>query len=237
MIFRALALFSFVFLSYITSAQEKINKAARPDIPGSFMVDIGLNRGVSSPETFKQGLWGSRTINLYYQYPLRFGRSKFSFNPGMGVSLERYKLKNKFSINPVKDSEGTFALYSTDTVFTGVKKSMVVANYFEIPIEFRFDSKPEDIATSFNFAIGARGGILFDAFTKIKYKEDGETKVLKNKQNHGLSPFRYGVYTRLGVGGFNLFFMYNLTPLFEKDKGPDKTTMNTFTTGISINGF
>jgi hypothetical protein len=237
MISRVLVVLLLVTGSLVTSAQDKVKKVARPDIPGSFLVDIGVNRGVSSVENFKQGFWGSRTLNLYYQYPLRFGRSKFSFNPGLGVSLERFKLKNNYSLNPIPNTEGSYSLYNTDTVFSGVKKSMIVANYFEIPLEFRFDSKPEDVATSFNFAVGARAGILFDGLTKIKYKEDGETKTLKNKQNHGLNPFRYGVYTRIGVGGFNLFFTYNLTPLFEKDKGPDKTTMSTFTTGISINGF
>lgn len=237
MISKVLVVLLLVTTSHLALAQEKVQKVARPDIPGSFLVDIGVNRGVSSAEDFKQAFWGSRTLNLYYQYPLRFGRSKFSFNPGVGVSLERFKLKNNYSLNPVPDTEGTYALYNSDTVFSGVKKSMIVANYFEIPLEFRFDSKPEDVATSFNFAVGARAGILFDGLTKLKYKEDGETKILKNKQNHGLNPFRYGVYTRLGVGGFNLFFMYNLSPLFEKDKGPDKTTMSTFTTGISINGF
>lgn len=237
MISRVLVVLLLVTASLTTFAQEKVKKVARPDIPGSFLVDIGINRGISSAENFKQAFWGSRTLNLYYQYPLRFGRSKFSFNPGVGVSLERFKLKNKFSLNPIKDTEGTYSLYNADTVFSGVKKSMIVANYFEIPLELRFDSKPEDVATSFNFAIGARAGILFDGLTKVAYKEDGEKKVLKNKQNHGLNPIRYGVYTRIGVGGFNLFFMYNLSPLFEKDKGPDKTTMNTFTTGISINGF
>lgn len=237
MISRVLVVLLLVTASLTTFAQEEVKKVARPDIPGTFLVDIGINQAVHEPENFSQGFWGSRTINLYYQYPLRFGRSKFSFNPGFGLSLERFKLKNNYSLNPKQDAEGTYALYDTDTVFSGVKKSMIVANYFEIPLEFRFDSKPEDIATSFNFAIGARVGVLFDALTKVKYKENGETKILKDKQNHGLNPFRYGVYTRVGVGGFNLFFIYNLSTLFEKDKGPDKTTMNTFTTGISINGF
>ena len=237
MIFRVLASLFLAVLSLTAFAQEKEKKVAKPDIPGSFIVDIGVNSAISAPQNFDLGFWGSRTVNLYYQYPLRFGRSKISFNPGFGASLERFKLKNNYTLNPTPDAEGTYTLLSADSIFTGVKKSMIVANYFEVPLEFRFDSKPEDVATSFNFAIGGRVGYLFDAHTKIKYKEDGESKILKNKQNHGLNPFRYSVYTRIGVGAFNLFFIYNLSPLFEKDKGPEKTTMNTFTTGISINGF
>ncbi len=114
---------------------------------------------------------------------------------------------------------------------------MIVANYFDIPVEIRFDTRPDDIARSFNIAVGARAGVLLDAFTKIKYKQNGETKVIKDKQNHGLNDIRYGLYTRIGIGGFNWFFMYNSSSLFKTGEGPDMTTMNSFTAGISINGF
>jgi hypothetical protein len=114
---------------------------------------------------------------------------------------------------------------------------MLVTNYFEIPIEFRYDTKPEDIARSFNVAIGGRIGILYDAFTKIKYNDLGETVKYKNKLNHGVNPIRYGVYSRIGIGSFSFFGFYNLSEMFEKDKGPEGTTMNTMTFGISLNGF
>ncbi len=233
-----LMLFSLFFISFSLFAQEKPRKAARPNIPGSFMIDLGFNRALNKPANFKQGFWGSRTLNLYYQYPIRIGRSKFSFNPGIGASMERWKFTNLFVLaDTTKDSNDNFLLYPGSTFFKGIKKSTLIANYVEIPIEFRFDTAPEDIARSFNVAIGGRIGYLFDSKMKVKFKEDGETKILKDKQNLGLNQLRYGVYTRIGVGAFNIFGFYNLSPLFEKDKGPEKTTMNNYTVGISINGF
>ena len=236
---RSLFLFSFlVFVSFSVFAQEKPRKAARPNIPGSFMIDIGINRPLNKPANFKQGAWGSRTLNLYYQYPIRMGRSKFSFNPGIGTSLERWKFTNGYVLaDTTSDSQDNFLLYPGSTFYKGIKRSMLIANYVEIPLEFRFDTAPEDIARSFNVAIGGRIGYLFDSKMKVKYKEDGETKILKDKQNLGLSQIRYGVYSRIGIGAFNLFGFYNLSPLFEKDKGPDQTAMNSLTVGISINGF
>lgn len=231
-------LFSLFFISFSLFAQEKPRKAARPNIPGSFMIDLGFNRALNKPANFKQGFWGSRTLNLYYQYPIRIGRSKFSFNPGIGASMERWKFTNLFVLaDTTKDSNDNFLLYPGSTFFKGIKKSTLIANYVEIPIEFRFDTAPEDIARSFNVAIGGRIGYLFDSKMKVKFKEDGETKILKDKQNLGLNQLRYGVYTRIGVGAFNIFGFYNLSPLFEKDKGPEMTTMNNYTVGISINGF
>lgn len=226
-------------LSISAFAQGENKKATRINIPGSFLVDIGVNNAVSAPNKFETGFWGSRTLNLYYQYPIRIMNSKFSLVPGMGVGLDRYKLTNNYTLNPKAGTDGTYGLVKADSsaFYPGTTKSMIIANYFDIPVEIRFDTRPDDISRSFNIAFGARAGVLLDSFTKIKYKQDGETKVIKDKQNHGLNDIRYGLYGRFGIGGFNWFVQYNSSTLFKTDKGPNKTTMNTFTAGISINGF
>lgn len=254
-------LFSILLISFSSFGQQK--KVARPDLPGSFIIDFGFNQPQNKPSGFSPKFIGSHSVNLYYQYPIRFGKSKFSFNPGIGFSFERFKFKTTTQTltgvkapyyNTLLESKTEAGVYEMhphytvsqtaisggsriDTTYTHVKKSQLVNNYVEIPLEFRFDTAPEDISHSFNIALGARFGYLYDSFTKLKYTEDGDTKKLKDKQKHGMNTYRYGVYTRIGVGGFNIFGFYNLTPMFEKDKGPGKTTMNTFTVGISINGF
>lgn len=229
----------FGFLSLTVSAQENVKKASRVSIPGSFLVDLGVNYGVSAPDKFETGFLGSRTLNLYYQYPIRIAKTKFSFVPGIGFGLDRFKLTNNYTLNAKPGADGTYALVlaDTSTLYLGTKKSMIIANYFDVPVEFRFDTHPDDISRSFNIALGGRFGVLFDGKTKIKYKQDGEEKIIKDKQRHGLNEIRYGMYTRIGIGGFNFFFFYNSSSLFKTDKGPEKTAMNTFTTGISINGF
>lgn len=230
-----------LFITITTSAiaQDETKKVSRINIPGSFLVDIGVNRGISAPDNFETGFWGSRTINLYYQYPIRLWNTKFSLVPGMGLGMDRFKLTNNYTLNPKPGTDGTFALIRADSsiLYPGTKKSMIIANYFDVPVELRFDTRPEDISRSFSVAVGARAGVLLDAFTKIKYKSNGETKTIKDKQNHGLNDIRYGLYTRIGIGGFAWFFQYNSSSLFKTDTGPNKTTMNTFTAGISLNGF
>jgi len=241
----------FVLLTICAFAQdEPVKKTHKPTIPGTFMVDLGVNQAIGKPDTWKQGTWGSRTMNLYYQYSMRFGRSKFSFNPGIGVSMERWKFKNGATlidtVELVSFPNGAASpnqveqynlLSPTRTIGQLAKKSQLIANYIEVPIEFRFDTSPEDIARSFNVAIGGRVGYLFDAKTKLKFKTDGEIEKYKVKQEHGLEKFRYGIYTRIGVGGFNWFAFYNLTDVFQKGKGPLGKDFNSLTFGISINGF
>jgi hypothetical protein len=230
-------------------SQEKTEKkVARPDLPGNFMIDLGFNRAITPPKDFSQGFWGSRTVNVFYQYPIRFGKSKFSLNTGIGLSLERWKFRNGFTLRDTVelDAAGDVAEIQTEqynlvraSSILGVsaRKSMFVTNYLEVPVEFRFDTRPEDLARSFNVAVGGRIGVLYDAFTKLKYEEKGEMITLKNKRSFGLNQIRYGVYLRFGVGGFTWFVNYNLSDTFAKEKGPAGTTMNSFTAGISINGF
>ncbi|MBX2898050.1 MAG: outer membrane beta-barrel protein [Cyclobacteriaceae bacterium] len=241
----------FILLATAAFAQyETVTKTKRPSIPGTFLVDLGVNRALNAGPTWKQGLWGSRTLNVYYQYPVRFGRSKFSFNPGVGLSMERWKFTNGAMLidtvelvsfptgAPQTDQVEQYDLLSPNRVYGHLaSKSMFITNYLEMPLEFRFDTKPEDIARSFNVALGGRIGYRLNSFTKVKYKDDGEVVKVKDKRSFGLNDFRYGIYARIGVGGFSWFAFYNLSEMFEKGKGPQARDINSLTLGISVNGF
>jgi hypothetical protein len=217
-----------------------VQKARRPDLPGSFIVEFGFNRALgSTPSRFEQGFWGSRTLNLYYQYPIRLLNSKFSYNPAFGLSLERYKLTNNYSLTRTPEADGTYALRpASDLGMPNADKSMLIMNYVDfMPAELRFDTNPDDKNRSFHVSAGVRVGFLFESHTKVNYKDGGEDITLKSKQNFGLSSFRYGFYGKLGVGSFDFFGYYNATPVFKENKGPEQTTMNTLTFGISLSGF
>ncbi|MFM9838643.1 MAG: outer membrane beta-barrel protein [Cyclobacteriaceae bacterium] len=227
-------------LALSLQAQEKERKARRPDLPGSFLIEFGFNRAQgTTPTKFDPGLWGSRTLNLYYQYPIRLWKTKFSYNPGGGFSFERYKLSNNYTLARQASGDGSFPLVqASDLNMPNADKSMLIMNYFELmPVELRFDTKPDDLARSIHISAGVRVGYLFESHTKVNYSEGGDSKTIKDNQNHGLSSLRYGVYSRLGVGSFNFFGYYNITPIFQANKGPELTQMNTLTVGISLSGF
>lgn len=249
MVSRWVMLLGFVLVSLAgySQEQEKVQepekvakkKTKRPDVPGSFLVELGINikSGITPPD-FQKGLWGSRTFNVYYQYPIRLFKSNFSFSPGIGLSLERWKFTNYYTLAPKPIADGSYPLVSANTLYPGtMHRSQLVNNYVEAPLEFRFDTTPEDIARSFNVSIGARIGVLYDSFTKVDYRDNAENKSLKDKQTHGVNPFRYGLTGRMGIGGFCVFYYWNLSPMFDAGLGPNMTTMSSATVGISINGF
>lgn len=216
------------------------SQEGQPNIPGTFVLEFGLNNALEAPDRFDLALWGSRTVNIYYTYELRLGQSKFSVVPGIGLSLERFKFKNGATLAYDED-DSLKLLLPSETVTTGERKSQLITNYVDVPLELRFTSNPDDPNRAFKAAIGGRIGYMYDAFSKMKYKVDGETKQLKDKQNFNLNRFRYGVYGKLGIGNFSLFGYYNLTPLFEEGKGPYEgnmvTDFQTVTVGISLSAF
>jgi hypothetical protein len=83
--------------------------------------------------------------------------------------------------------------------------------------------------------------VLYDSFTKLKYKEYGETKKLKNKQDYHLTQYRYGLMSRIGLGDFSIVGYNNLTTLIEEVNGLKENCQfkdfNTFTIGISLASF
>ena len=222
-----------------TEPIEKKKSKGRPDIPGSFVLEFGFNQPANQPDSlFDIGFWGSRTLNVYYQQDLRIGKSKFSVHPGIGFGLERYKLNNYYTLGEVEDGTSkSIEFVPAWTDYPGVKKSMIIANYIDIPLEIRFSTKPEDPSRSFRASIGGRVGYLFDSATKIKYKQDGENKKIKDKQNFNLNYARYGAFVKIGAGNFTVFTYYNFSPVFQKNKGPQKTEMNNITIGISLSSF
>jgi hypothetical protein len=234
------ASFLLLFIAFSLQAQEKKQRVKRPDLPGAFLIEFGFNRAQgSTPANFEQGFWGSRTLNLYYQYPIRLWNTKFSYRPTFGLSLERYKLTNNYTLDKLVGGDGTYRLLpASELGMPNADKSMVIMNYLEImPAEFRFDTKPNDPARSIHVTAGIRLGVLFETHTKVNYSVNGESVTAKDAQSHGISPVRLGYYGKVGIGSFSLFGYYNATPIFQENKGPNQTKMNTLTIGISLSGF
>jgi hypothetical protein len=241
-----LILLTLLSLGAIAQTETPKKMSRRPDIPGTFALEFGFNSDLSGPDQFSLGFFGSRTVNIYYQYDFRILNSSFSFVPGIGLSLERFKFgnDNTLAYDP-NDPESIVMVTPADAGFSNLKKSHLITNYIDLPLEIRYSTNPDDPARSFKISVGGRIGYMYDSFSKIKYKENSEVKKLKDKQDFNLTKFRYGLTARIGVGNFSLFGYYNLTPLFEEGKGLSdisadtsvKNDFSTFTIGISLASF
>jgi hypothetical protein len=216
--------------------KEKVRKG-RPDIPGTFLVDLGLNFPSKDTVGFSTGFWGSRSLNVSYQLDKRVGQTKFSVHPGLGLGLERYKFTNFYTPVYINGDLKMIHAATGQGPDFAVKKSQLITNYFDALFEVRFTTNPNDPARSFKTSLGVKAGALLNAATKLKYTQEDETRKIKDKQNWNVNQFRYGVILRVGAGNFNVFGYYSLTPIFKDGKGPDQAEITNFMAGISLAGF
>lgn len=219
--------------------QKKVisDQLGRPDVPGDFLIEFGVSPMQNRPELMDQNLWGSKFFNVYYMHNVNLGNSSFSFHPGIGVGTDKFAFANAHTLEYAEDGSVVFAPLDSLLPGADIKKSKIGVNYIDIPIEFRWRMKKHDPKRSFKIAVGGKVGFLFDGKTKIKYRIDGDTKVLKRKEDFQLEQFRYGVYGKVGFGNFYLNYFYSLSNLFKSGKGPEANEAFPMNIGLTINIF
>lgn len=206
--------------------------AARPDVPGALLLELGWNGLQNNPEQMNIKSFGSRTMNVYYFYPVAMPLEGLYLMPGLGLGMDRYKFDGDYTL--LQNTEGDVSF--SDISGISPKKSMLVVNYIDLPVEFRYYLNDSDRKRSFNIGFGAKIGMRLNSKTKIKYEEAGDNITTKIKRPYNLKNYRYGLTGRLGIGGFNVFGYYSLSELF--DDGPANTAdTNNFTIGLSFEGF
>ncbi len=223
-------------------AQEKERTpiGGRPNIKGDLFLDFGFNVLNNRPEDLNTRFIASRLVNVYYQTAVNLGENTgFTFNPGIGLGLEKLAFQDNLTLinNPEIGPDASQLVPITeiygDNISVGTNTMSI--NYIDIPMEFRYHINREDYSRSFRIALGGKFGVLYNAHTKIEVTDaNGLTQKVKNRQGYGLSPIRYGAYTRMGFGGFNAWAYYGLNTLFEEGKGPFGTESSQFNFGVSV---
>lgn len=210
-----------------------------PDFPGALIIDWGINYFDENSGIMDVKPWSSPTINIYYMYDQRLGDSRFSVNIGAGVGSEKYTFNSAVTFT---DSLRTTIVQPIDTIpffqnVTGVKKSQIVVNYIDIPLEFRVHSRKNDHKRSFYLAVGGKIGFRMAAKTKVVYSEFGTTKKFKDLYHFNANAVRYGATARIGYGPVNLWGYYGFNSFFTGNKTAGINNPNTFSFGISLSTF
>ena len=240
---KIISLLLLVPVFYVAQAQEnnQTNSTPSPDFPGSIVFEYGLNYFTGNDNVMRTNPWHSATYNLYYFYPFKLGESRYSFNPGFGIGTEKFGFEEKISF---QDSSSVTVMRNiTDLprfdslIVSNINKSQIMANYFDIPFEFRFHARKNDHKNSFYIALGCKVGVNFNGKTKIKYTELDNQKTYKDIHNFNVNRFRYGAVARIGGGPFNAWIQYSGSKLFRKDKFTGFQNPNVWSWGISLTTF
>lgn len=245
-IFGFLLAFSLV---QFASAQDEVKSpkvpiGGRPNIPADLKVELGFNLLNNRPADIATSFFGSRSFNIYYQYPIAiFGESSgFTFDPGFGISSNKFAFQDEQNLfnDPTKGPESSEYLELTEVLGDDIEvnKNNFAVNYFDIPLDLTYHVNKDNYSKGFQASIGARVGLLYNAHSKIQYTdEDGLERKVKDAQNYGLEKLRYGLSIKAGTPGFYVWSYIGLNKMFQENQGPFNTEAQQVSFGVAVNLF
>lgn len=209
---------------------QNTDRPSQPDLPGDISIDFGLNTLYERLPIMRHKVWPSRSFGIYYQRTFMLSE-RFGVTPEVGIGNDRFGWKR--DVNFLQDSLGVF---SFDTLsIPSIKRNKFIMSYVEIPVELRFFPKKSKNGEGFFIGVGGILGYRIDSRTKIKYKDQDETRQVRESAGFGLNNFRYGIVGRVGWKPVNFYYKQYFSGLF--DIGPYDTNPTMFTFGISFTGF
>lgn len=233
-----LAVFVFGDVQSQTVGGSKIKNAIDVNRPADhLMVQFSSDHWTGKPDSIARHQNGfSRGLNIYVMKDKPFkSNPAYSFGIGIGIGSTNMVFK-KMKVDIISPAAKLpFTAVDSTNHFKKYKLSL---SYLEVPLEFRFSSKPSTPNKSAKFAIGGKIGTLINAHTKGKILEDKNNKVLNSyteKENNKkfFNTTRFSATARIGYGVFSLFGAYQLNNVLKDAVG---APMKSFQIGITISG-
>ncbi len=207
----------------------------------SFNFDLGTNNYLSNGKfpdsedaTYAVRPWGSWYVAINSIQRTRVGNN-FFLEWGGGVSWYNFKFEDD-NVLIRKDDTGTTFINDLTPELSYKKSKLTVCyvNAHLVPmLDFGGVNHKQRIwdgsHSAFRIGAGPYIGYRIDSYSKVKYKEDGDTNKDKNHDSYYIDNIRYGIRMQLGFRSTDLFFNYDMNELFTEGKGP---SLNAFSFGV-----
>lgn len=226
-------------LPKVTKDWSKVDLSKRPT--DHLMIQYGYDGWTNKPDVAKIGDGFSRHFNVYVMFDKPFKNdARFSFGYGAGFGSSHIFFK-KTLLNIGNTTGISSVTFQDVTSAQRYKKYKLATTYFEIPLEIRFMTNPENNGKSWKFAAGIKGGYLLDAHTKGKTGVDKNGNTLSNQAGliEKVSNTRFFNKTklagtfRIGYGSIGLYGAYQISSLISGGVGSD---VRPYSIGITFSG-
>jgi len=232
-------LFSYAFSQDTTSpARPKTKRIVVNNRPNDhLLIQLSSDHWTGMTDSIKSHQKGlSRGFNAYFMLDKPFKSSpKYSIGFGLGISTSNIFFKRE-TID-LKAVSSTLPFTPVDST-SHFKRYKLATGYLEVPLEFRYASKPLEPNKSFKAALGIRLGTLVNVHTKGKTLQDKNNNAINNytekiNSKHFINGTRFIATARIGYGILSLFGAYQLNTILKTGSGP---TLHLYQVGLTISG-
>ncbi|MDD4602992.1 MAG: outer membrane beta-barrel protein [Bacteroidales bacterium] len=192
-------------------------------------------------------------VNLNpFELNVNLFKNHIGFTTGLGFQLSNYYFTNNYVM--LKDSAMLVAYQSKDQLGNSVnfKVNKLFISYLNLPLFFEYQTNRYRRMNSFHVTLGVIVGVRLCTYTKQDYSSIDQTYTLvddngnkvatyyvdkRNVRTSGayhLNPFKVDAAFRIGWSHLNLFATYSITPMFQKNQGPE---LYPWTVGITLLGW
>ncbi len=155
----------------------------------------------------------------------------FGLVTGMGVEWDGYEFKQNIKI---QEDETTGVIVGMPVTDYDYKKNKLNVTYLKVPLLFEAQIPVNHKDHRIFINAGATLSVKARAKLKQIYDVNGNEQKDRAINDFQLNPLNYGLTARIGYRNIRLFANYSLSPLFEKNQGPE---LYPFSVGISLINF
>jgi hypothetical protein len=202
------------------------------------MVQLGYDGWAQVPDSIRiKGFSHSVNVYLMMDFPFK-SDPRFSAGIGLGISGSSIKFDEQMPNIIAQTPTLPFTDYSGANAPNHFKKNKLVSTYFEIPVELRFITNPENSDKSWKIALGIKGGALLDVHTRGKTLVNAAGTTLNNytekqKSKNFFNGTRLAGTIRMGYGHVSVFGQYQLTNFIRDGRGPN---VHPYSIGLTFSG-
>jgi hypothetical protein len=162
-------------------------------------------------------------INIL-QHSIPFSKS-VGLVTGAALNISNYRFDNPYLLVRDNTTGNTVGQLVGEDDY---KKNKLATTYLNIPLLFELQKKSACGKCNAFISAGGFVGFKMGSHTKTVTKDN---KKDKNRENLNIRPYQMGLMARAGYGWFNCFASYNLSSLFQSDKGHE---LYPFSIGITL---
>ena len=195
----------------------------------------------------------SMTVNINpFELNLNLAKNHFGLTSGLGFTVNNYYFTNSTLMIGDSSSLVAYNMVDQDGKEADMKVNKLVESWITLPVLFEYQTNARIKMNSFHVALGVVGGVRICSYTKQSfyarnttyYLEDNNGKTFgsvyvddhptRTKDQYHLNPFKLDATMRIGWSFLNFYATYSITPMFQKDQGPQ---LYPWAAGITLLGW